>query len=62
MEYKKETIEKVDEFFNKRFPTKDLEFEKKCGYFWEWCKRFESSNQADYMDEISLKVFGEMEK
>jgi hypothetical protein len=62
MEYKKETIEKVEEFFSKRFPEKNLDFEKKCGYFYTWCKRFESDSPTDYMDKISQAVFEEMEK
>ena len=48
------------EFFKRRFPEKDIEFEKKCGYFWEWVKRFESGNPESFMDNISLKVWEEL--
>ncbi len=53
------------EFFKRRFPNKDIAFEKKCGYFQTWERRFESDNPEAYMDYESLAVWnimqGEME-
>ncbi len=48
------------EFFKRRFPDKDLEFEKRCGYFGEWVGRFKSGHPEDFMDEDSRKVWKEM--
>ena len=48
------------EFFKRRFPEKDIEFEKKCGYFYEWVKRFASDDPKVFMDEISLDVWNSM--
>jgi len=50
----------VKEFFKLRFPNKDIEFEKRCGYFYEWVERFNSGKPENYMDKESLKVFEEM--
>jgi hypothetical protein len=50
------------EFFKRRFPDKDLEFEKKCGYFDTWVARFQSGNPECYMDEESLRVWNEMKE
>lgn len=47
----------AEEFFKRRFPEKDIEFERKTGYFQEWVKRFETENPEGYMDEQSKKVF-----
>jgi hypothetical protein len=55
-----QTIKIVTEFFRRRFPDKDLEFEKKCGYFGEWVRRFESGEPEGYMDSESLYVYKEM--
>ena len=45
------------EFFKRRFPNKDIEFEKKCGYFYEWVQRFKSDNPEIFMDDESLAVW-----
>jgi len=52
----------TEEFFKRRFPTKDIEFEKKCGYFGEWVFRFKSGRPEDAMDEESLAVWQEMQQ
>jgi len=62
MKTKKEATKIAEEFFKRRFPKKDIEFEKKCGYFDEWVTRFQSPNPRVYMDEISLDVYHEMLK
>ena len=56
----KEKITK--EFFKRRFPDKNIDFEKECGYFYEWVKRFESNKPENYMDNISLRIWKEMQK
>lgn len=57
----REEAERItEEFFKKRFPDKDIEFEKKCGYFDEWVLRFESGNPKVFMDGESLAVYKEM--
>jgi len=58
----KETVSKVVEFFEKRFPEKNISFEMKCGYFWEWVERFETGSPERFMDSESLKVYREMKK
>ena len=50
----------TEEFFKRRFPDKDLKFERECGYFGEWVKRFKSGNPEAHMDSESLKVWDEM--
>lgn len=50
----------VEEFFKRRFPKKKIEFEKECGYFDTWVRRFESGNPECYMDNISLEIFKQM--
>ena len=52
----------TEEFFKKRFPDKNIEMEKKYGYFQTWERRFESNNPEIYMDYKSLKVWKEMKK
>lgn len=54
--------ELTTEFFKRRFPESDIEFEKKCGYFGEWVKRFESGEPELSMDSISLSVWRAMEE
>ena len=53
----KENIKDVIRFFELRFPDKRISFEMKCGYFWEWYKRFESENPTRYMDGDSLEAY-----
>jgi len=55
-----QTEKLVTIFFQRRFPDKDIEFEKKVGYFQEWVKRFETGEPEIYMDEESLSVFDKM--
>lgn len=52
----------VTEFFKRRFPEKDLKFEKKCGYFGEWVSRFKSRHPEGWMDEDSLSVWYKMQQ
>jgi hypothetical protein len=52
----------VAEFFKRRFPDKNLKFEKECGYFYECVTRFESGNPEAWADEDSLAVIEEMKK
>jgi len=59
--FKIETIEKTAKFFNLRFPDKDLLFEMRCGYFFEWCNRFENLDVKNYCDSESLKCLEGLE-
>ena len=62
-ENKRQTAEHTTkEFFKRRFPEKDIEFEKKGGYFWEWVDGFEKGTFRYYMDEKSLNVWLKMEQ
>jgi len=54
------TEETTKEFFRRRFPNKDIEFEKKTGYFQLWKQRFESGKPKVFMDEYSLEVWEKM--
>jgi hypothetical protein len=56
------TEEIVEVFFRRRFPDKNIKFEKECGYFDEWVKRFDSGRPEDWADDISLKVLKEMRR
>lgn len=47
----------TEEFFKRRFPEKNLDFEKKCGYFGEWVGRFMTDHPYRFMDENSIKVY-----
>lgn len=54
-------VERVtEEFFRKRFPEKNINFERQCGYFGEWIKRFESRHPEIFMDNLSMKVWKKM--
>lgn len=57
---KTEVEKEVEEFFKRRFPDKDIEFEKKCGYFYEWVKRFDSGHPERWMDTESSRIFAGM--
>jgi hypothetical protein len=61
METNKTEINKTEEFFKKRFPERDIELEKKHGYFQTWERRLSSEHPEEFMDEISQKVWKEME-
>lgn len=50
----------VTEFFKRRFPKKNLQFEKECGYFGEWVERFKRGSPEAFMDEESKKVYLEI--
>ena len=50
----------TEKFFKRRFPDKNIQFEKDCGYFWEWVERFKTLNPERFMDEKSLRVWKEM--
>lgn len=52
----------IEDFFQKRFPNKDIETEKKSGYFDQWVKRLKSGDPEAFMDEESLKVWKGMDK
>ena len=56
----KEAEELTKEFFKRRFPEKDIEYEKKVGYFYEWVNRFKSGEPEGYMDRWSLKIWEQM--
>ncbi len=57
------TAEEItEEFFKRRFPDKDIDFEKKCGYFGQWVGRFKSEDPTTQMDSKSLKVWEEMQE
>ncbi len=59
----REEAEKItEEFFKRRFPKKDIEFEKKCGYFGEWVGRFESGRAEECMDPISQEIWEQMQE
>ena len=47
-------------FFSLRFPEKKIDFEMKCGYFWEWVARFRSGNVRGYADGLSLECLDTM--
>jgi len=49
-------------FFQRRFPNKSIEMEKRFGYFQEWEGRFTSNNPEVYMDRESLIVWRKMKK
>lgn len=53
----RELIKFTELFFNKRFPHKDLRFEKQCGYFYEWVERFKKPNPQLFMDDESLIIW-----
>ena len=50
------------EFFQIRFPDKNIRFEIECGYFDEWVQRFESGHHEDHMDNESLAVWKAMKQ
>ena len=55
------TAEEItEEFFKRRFPDKDIDFEKKCGYFGEWVQRFEGLYPESHMDSDSFRIWKEM--
>ena len=57
---KLEAEQTTEEFFKRRFPEKDIDFEKQCGYFQEWVQRFADGTPEAYMDSDSLRVWEEM--
>ena len=59
---KKTTEETTERFFQIRFPYKDIKFEKECGYFYEWVKRFEGGCVEDYADKESTKAISQLRK
>ena len=59
---RKEAEKITEEFFKRRFPDKDITFEKKCGYFGEWVTRFENEVAVYFMDHISKKVWETMQE
>lgn len=52
----------VEEFFRKRFPEKNIIFEMKCGYFYEWVDRFKTGHPESFMDEESKRVWKEIKE
>jgi hypothetical protein len=48
------------EFFKRRFPEKNIELEKKCGYFQTWERRIATGNPEEYMDKISLAIWKQL--
>jgi len=57
----KQIITKVAKFFELAFPDKNIAFEMKCGYFWEWVDRFEAGSPQHYMDTQRLEAFKRLE-
>lgn len=57
MEYTKKIEDNVEKFFKLRFPYKDIKFEKKCGYFYEWCYRLKFGSHILYSDLESKKAW-----
>jgi len=53
----KKAEELAEEFFKRRFPDKDIDFEKKCGYFGEWVERFKTGHPEGFMDSESFAVW-----
>lgn len=58
----KQAEELTTEFFKRRFPNKDIVFEKKCGYFDEWVARFMSGRPETSMDDTSLDIWNKMKE
>lgn len=53
-----ERIEEITElFFLMRFPKRDIEAEKRSGYFYEWAYRFNSPDPTRWMDSESLQAY-----
>ena len=52
----------TEEFFKRRFPNKEIQFEKDCGYFYEWTERFASGMVESFMDEESKLVWKQMQQ
>lgn len=50
----------VTEFFKRRFPEKNLKFEKQVGYFQEWVDRFRTGNPEKWMDSESIEIYNEI--
>lgn len=61
-EFFKHIEEITTEFFKRRFPEKNIAFEKKCGYFQEWRERFSLPHPEVYMDKMSKIVWEQMKK
>lgn len=53
----KDIEKKVKRFFKLRFPEKSITFERKCGYFYEWCDRLRNNTHITYSDNESRKVW-----
>ena len=47
----------TEEFFKRRWPKKNIIFEKECGYFYEWVDKFKWSEPEIFMDIESLEVW-----
>jgi len=58
----KTNAETTEEFFKRRFPDKDIKFEKECGYFGEWEGRFATGNPEMFMDAESKVVWKQMQE
>ncbi len=52
----------TEEFFKRRFPYKDIQFEKECGYFGEQMERFKSGCPELHIDGKPLVVWVKMKK
>jgi hypothetical protein len=53
----KDLIRVTINFFKVRFPEKDIAFEMKCGYFWEWVGRLKAEDPIVYMDKESAEAW-----
>jgi len=50
----------VTEFFKRRFPEKNIKFEKECGYFQEWVDKFKTGHPEQWMDSESIEIYNQM--
>ena len=57
---KRESEKLADQFFELRFPDRNVETEKLSGYYYEWVHRFNQVDPTIYMDSQSLEVYRKM--
>lgn len=58
----RDTIKLTLEFFKRRFPKKEIEFEIRCGYFGEWVERFVSREPEVFMDSELKRIWKKMQE
>ena len=57
----KNVIQITNRFFELRFPKKDIEFEKSCGYFYEWLARIHYQ-KFRLFDNDSMRAYNQAVK